>query len=334
MRVLVLMILVALCPAVAEASAAEWPADLLVGPHEVVTVEEVEFRREGREMAMPVRIRYPRPSEGRPGPFPLVVFSHGMGGFVNAFEKLSAHLASHGYVVIHPAHTDSIALRRRAGESAASLRREFTSKGVRMVDLPARVADCRWILAHISEIEAKIEQPGLIDAERTAMAGHSAGAMTTQALAGILFFAAGARPGLPLADGSDFDAYIIISGQGTTRPGLRERSWQGFLKPTLVFAGSVDTTPVSNETPQSRRHPFEHAPPGEKYLIYIDGATHGSYQGGSAPHADEKRIEALTAHATLAFLELHLKQNEAPRVWLNAASPEKFAGVKAEYRMK
>ena len=62
--------------------------------------------------------------------------------------------------------------------------------------LPARVADCKWILAHIDEIEAKIERPGLIDVERTAMAGHSAGAMTTQALAGIRFFATGGIGGV------------------------------------------------------------------------------------------------------------------------------------------
>lgn len=334
---LVLSPLVAAGTAPATTSTA-WPAEMTPGLFKV-GVADVEFWREGRELPMPVRVRYPRADAARPGPFPLVIFSHGMGGFTNSFGLLSAHLASHGYVVVHPAHTDSVTLLRREGADMRKLKRELQERGTGVVDLPSRVADCQWILGHIEELEAKIHRPGLIDSKRTAMVGNSGGAMTTQALAGLRFYPPGAiggekARGTTLADGQSFDAYVIISGQGTVRPTLNERSWEGFRKPTLVFTGSEDVIRISDETPASRRHPFEHAPAGDKYLVYIDGATHGSYQGKRAPRADSSRIEQLTAHATLAFLELYLKQDQAPRAWLNDTAEDKFAGVKAEYLAK
>lgn len=311
-----------------------WPADLETGPHTVLLIEEINIQRDGRDSPMPLRIRYPQPTDDNPGPFPVVIFSHGMGGFIDAFEHLSTHLASHGYVVLHPAHTDSIQVRRRAGESVESLRRTFTRGATATVDLASRVADCLWILDHHEDIETQIERPNLLDTNRAAMAGHSAGAMTTQALAGLRFAPDRARRSMSYSDGSRFLAYVIISGQGTTRPSLNERSWDAFNRPTLVLSGTEDVSRVSDETPESRRHPYEYAPAGDKYLIHIEGATHSSYQGARAPNADARCIEALTTHATRSFLDLHIRQAELARTWLNDPNPDKFKGIRAQYHTK
>lgn len=311
-----------------------YPADLTPGQLKIATVDELRFARDGRDMPLPLKIRHPIATQDQPGPFPLVVFSHGMGGYTDAFEYLSAHLASHGYVVIHPAHTDSIHLRREAGDSADSLRQTFTRDGTSVVDLLSRIDDCLWITTNLDAIEERLFLPGLIDRERTAMAGHSAGAMTTQTLGGLRFQTPRTGRSMTLADGEAFEAFVVISGQGTTQRLINEQSWQGIRKPMLVISGSEDTSRVSDETPESRRHPYEFAPDGSKYLIHIKGATHGSYQGGAAPNADEDRIQALTTHATLAFLDFHLRKNESARNWLLNASPTKFAGTTAEYATK
>jgi predicted dienelactone hydrolase len=39
------------------------------------------------------------------GPFPLLLFSHGSGGDLNAYVSLTQYLASHGYIVAAPEHT-------------------------------------------------------------------------------------------------------------------------------------------------------------------------------------------------------------------------------------
>ncbi|MFG0292056.1 MAG: alpha/beta hydrolase family protein [Phycisphaerales bacterium JB050] len=312
-----------------------FPTDLTEGPYEVGIAEEIRFSREGRDMPLPLKVRYPIPADDETGPFPLVVLSHGMGGYTDAFEHLSRHLASHGYVVIHPGHTDSIRLRREAGESAESLRNTFNRGAANTVDLRSRINDCIWIVEHLGEIEMQLERPGLIDREHRAMAGHSAGAMTTQALAGLKFQTPRGRFSRSMADGSMFDAYVVISGQGTTYRSLTETSWTDMTKPMLVFSGTEDGGGrVSSETPESRRHPYEYAPDGDKYLIHIEGATHASYQGGDAPNADQQRIEALTSHATLAFLEAYLRNHGSAKAWLANSDAKKFLGVTAEYHSK
>ncbi|MCZ7627985.1 MAG: hypothetical protein M5U19_02310 [Microthrixaceae bacterium] len=52
-----------------------------------------------------------------PGPFPLVVYSHGNGGlgYVSAF--LTEHLASHGFIVVAPDHVGNTAIDAFAGTS-------------------------------------------------------------------------------------------------------------------------------------------------------------------------------------------------------------------------
>lgn len=303
----------------------------------VIDTGERTFRDDARGKDLHLRIRYPE--EGK-GPFPLVIFSHGMGGSHDAFPALSEHLAAHGYVVIHPTHSDSIALRRRNGESPQELRKALTREGVRNVDLPDRVADCIWILDHLDDIEKAIDKPKFIDRDRAAMAGHSAGAMTTQTLAGLRFFA-GRAAGRTLADKPRFDAFVVISGQGTTRRTLKPESWAEMKRPMLVFAGSEDVSRVSDETPESRRHPFEHAHAGDKYLCFIDGATHSSYQGpknlrllGETPPKNVDEIAALVNDATLRFLDAHVKNNADAKKWLTTDPMQHHPKVKGEFLHK
>lgn len=311
-----------------------WPRDLTPGAFEVFDSGELRFEIGERDGPLPLRVRAPVPTAEEPGPFPLVIFSHGMGGGLDAFEHLSQHLASHGYVVIHPQHADSIALQRERGVSRDEIRRMFSQGGTSRVSIRGRVDDCLWIVDAIKKIEQEAGIEGRTDTSRAVAAGHSAGAMTAQALAGLKFAPKRTRRSIAMDDDGRFDAFVIVSGQGLNTPSLREDSWEDFDRPTLVFAGSEDTSRVSAETPESRRHPYEKAPAGDKFLVYIDGATHSSYQGKESPNADEKRIEALTSHATLAFLDGYIRGNEAALAWLKESAPGKFAGVEAEYRSK
>ncbi len=325
-----------ICPALAQSDQTDttWPDDLEKGLFEVIDSGELKFQRPGREDKLPLRIRSPKPTDAHPGPFPLVIFSHGMGGDLSAFKHLSTYLASHGYVVIHPVHTDSVRLQREQGKSREEIRKMFSQAGTKRVDLRSRIDDCIWNTDALDDIELAGAIAGRIDREHTAMIGHSAGAMTTQALAGLKFFTRLNRQPIQFDDDGRFDAFVVISGQGTTRKSLTEESWASFNRPMLVFTGTEDVISISSETPQSRCHPFEYAPPSDKYLVFIEGATHSSYAGKAAPNANASRIKALTSHATLAFLDLYLKDAEGARVWLRNKDAEKFKGVKAEYRWK
>ena len=139
------------------------------------------------------------------------------------------------------------------------------------------------------------------------------------------------------------DAAILISGQGTTNRMFTDRSWSELSKPMLVITGSKDVAAIGSETPASRREPFEKAKPGDKYLVFINGATHSSYQGkGPAARLDREQptnaelemITSVTSSATLAFLDLYLKDDPAARAYLGSEALVAFSGKKATLERK
>lgn len=286
---------------------------------------ELEDGRRGKQL--PIKVRYPL---GLSEPAPLVVFSHGMGGSGDAFADLTTHWATLGYVVVLPTHDDSVQLRRRRGERTAEVLRDITTS-TRSVDPAGRLADVVLILDSLDRIEQAVPalragEKGLIDRDRAAIAGHSAGALTAQMAIGVKI--RGRRMGVegitPRSVGDPrFKAALVISGQGTTNPAFTGTSWAELDKPMMVFAGSLDVARVGNETPQSRRHPFERAKPGDKYLVWIEGATHASYQGraaatllGERPTTDVSLITAVVSSASSAFLDAYLRGGDDARAFL------------------
>lgn len=302
---------------------------------DIITLD-LTLQDESRNKDLELRIRAPKLTAATPhAPLPLIIFSHGAGGSNDAFPDLSAHWASRGYVVVHPTHSDSIAQRRRNGEDLSGLR-ESPQRLLMDVNGPDRLADCSFIIDSIPALTDALNKDVpeasrlTIDTDRIGMAGHSAGAYTTQIAFGAKV--RGPRWGsLRLQSHADprIDAAILISGQGTTNRSLAKDSWSDITGPMMVIAGSLDTSPISDETPESRCEPYDYAKPGDKYLIYIDGATHGSYQGKGlatmlreSPTTDIDIITAAVSSSTTAFFDRYLKaaNNEAAHDDADAAS--------------
>ena len=317
--------------------AAQSPADTRVpagyklapGPFKVAS-ENLVLEDGKRHKNLEITVRYPVVDAGADLQFPLVVFSHGAGGSRAAFTELTTHWASNGYVVVLPTHSDSIELRRRQGEDLTRLSRNLSSllTDVRPLD---RLADIVFLLDSIPELERKLpglrnaSDKGRIDTSRIAMAGHSAGALTTQMVSGVKVRAGGLAAAPRDIGDARIKACILVSGQGTTNRLFTDQSWADLAKPMLVITGSKDVAAIGNETTASRREPFEKARPGDKYLLFIEGATHSSYQGKdralaldpSQPTDDELgMITGATSAATQAFLDAYLKDDRKGRAWL------------------
>lgn len=339
------------------------------GQFSVAVVDDYELYDRKRDIKLPLLLRFPKgaamsasqpiqPSSqpqsaptSRPAAsaLPLVIFSHGAGGSGDAFAELSRMLASHGYVVIHPTHSDSIRRRRQQGEDPRDLRNDPTQlrRNVNPVD---RMADVRLILDRLDKIEQDVaglhgeDRIGRIDRERIAIAGHSAGAFTSQMAIGVKMRGVrvtGGRGGIRSVGDPRIRAAVIISGQGLTNASMTEESWKDVTRPMLVFAGSLDTSAISDETPESRRHPFELARAGDKYLVWIEGATHSSYSGrgvtrllGEQPTTDLKIITDVVGSATLAFLDAHIREDENAKRYLAGESISKLSGGAATLSRK
>lgn len=311
------------------------------GPYEAGESELVLVRTDASKL--PIRVRYPK---GAGRGLALLVFSHGAGGSSDTFEALTIHLATHGYVVILPTHTDSIRLRRANGERDAGKilldRREL----IKNVKPHERSADCSLILDSLDQIQSQIADlhdesgAGKIDRERMAIGGHSAGALTAQIAIGVKCRKMDAPTLRSYAD-ERFKAAVIVSGQGTTNRMFTDESWSEVSKPMLVMTGSEDQVAISNDTPASRREPFEKSKPGDKYLVFIEGATHSSYQGKTALEGlgrnkgtDFAMITRVTSSSIQAFLDAYLTENLKAREYLAGDGLVRLSKGKTEFLRK
>jgi predicted dienelactone hydrolase len=264
---------------------------------------------------------------GQKGPLPLIVFSHGFGGNMDAFPLTSSAWAAAGYATAHPTHADSVrpspdrtALGARmasvmrqlaAGDLAGEQRAEF----VRMLDDPSHLDGRASDVAAILEACRKKQIPeplnGRIDTDRLGMAGHSYGAYTTLALGGAQVTRKDGRRSFAEPQ---FSAFLVISGQGPGRMGLDQASFSTMRKPTMWVTGSRDFG-AAGETPSWRLEPFELSPPGAKYSLFVEGARHSDFD--APPGA--KELGALLRARETAFWDAYVRGSSEARRSLSIA---------------
>jgi predicted dienelactone hydrolase len=256
-----------------------------------------------------------------PGPYPVIVFSHGGGGSPRSYMTLSRYWASHGYVVLLPTHADSRSLqpdpdnRLQRGEG---LRTVF-------IDAPAwvnRPKDVSFLLDSLVQLEQMApELTGKLDPTKIGVGGHSFGAFTAQVIGGATLTLPGQTGPVSLAD-ERVKAVLMLSGQGPGQMGLTEHSWENFRLPAMGMTGSLDRGALG-QGPEWRRRAFELSPPGDKYFVFIEGASHFSFNDLSGPLArlQQPQREAVSGYirmASLAFWDAYLRGDAQARAYLES----------------
>lgn len=273
------------------------------GPH-AVQVHLFEWTDAGRNRLVPVKIYLP---EGK-GPFPVVVFSHGLGGSREGYEYLGRHWASHGYVSVHPQHlgSDDGIFRGATGDFRDALGPDAAL---------ARPQDVRFVL---DRLEAASREPGALqgklDLRRPGMAGHSFGAWTTLVVAGQTLPGEGTHFADPR-----FRAAIALSPSLTENvKETAEEAYKTIRIPLLHMTGTLDDSPIGPfPKAADRRIPFDHIRGAEQYLSTFDGGDHIIFAGYLAePGSKEALFLDLIREATTAFWDAYLKEDAAAKRWL------------------
>jgi fermentation-respiration switch protein FrsA (DUF1100 family) len=144
----------------------------------------------GGDRPLAVTIWYPAAGDG-PAPargrFPVVVFSHGLGGAPDDYRALLTRWAAAGFVVVAPAYP-------------------HTSRGAdhrQVLDVLNQPADASHVLTRVLALDGAAGDPlrGHLDTSRVGAAGHSAGAITTL---GMFSFQRDER----------LDAGVVLAGNG------------------------------------------------------------------------------------------------------------------------
>lgn len=254
----------------------------------------VDSARQNRRI--PVRMRLP----AGPGPHPVILFSHGLGGSLDAGTRWAIPWADEGFAVIHLQHPGSDASLWKGLKGAQAL--GALRQGMTPAQFLARIGDVRAVLDRIGTNSVIANCPlASTDRSRIGIAGHSFGAQTAQAVAGQQFRTAS---GLVAVSDPRIRAAIALS----PAPAAAEPDASAFGKiaiPFLSITGTRDEVPgLTAVSPQDRTRPFHAMPAGNKYLLVLDGADHMVFSGGEqrrAPSANDRRVDSLVQGAGLAF---------------------------------
>jgi predicted dienelactone hydrolase len=288
---------------------------------------DLTLKDERRNRNLPVRVYYPQEE----GSFPVIIFSHGVGGSRESFSYLSRFWSSYGYVCIHPTHLGSdLSVLQRVGLQALL---ETTNDPEIWSERPQ---DISFIIDSLEKLEQAVPQlQGKINHSFIGVSGHSFGAYTTLLLAGAVI----AMPGDETVSFRDERAWVFlgISPPGTGRQGLHLGSWDRVNVPVMTVSGSEDMG-LEGKPASWRMEAFKSMPPIDKYHVLVKGANHFSFdpdmKGVRTPSRRMNRpnspvktrnllelennrlLKISLQNASMAFWDAYLKFQKPPKEYL------------------
>ena len=276
-----------------------------------VAIERFSFKDEERGRKIPLTVYHPQDlKSGEKSP--VVVFSHGLAGNELTYRYFGKHLASHGYTVLQPTHlgSDTTSFIRRPSLNI------FSQK-----ELVDRTRDVSYVLDLVDNKVLPERITAQADLENVALAGHSFGALTAQAMAGVdVVDKNGAEAAV---EDERIDAFIGMSPYGDSLPthllGMDPKSYAKIEKPLLTLSGDHDRIFTGTEGPNVHLDTFYGASSEHKYHVVIDKTMHASFGQVFGLIG----ITAAVANSTsTAFLDSTLKQDKAAHKYLQSDLPE------------
>ncbi len=247
------------------------------------------------------------------GAAPVVLFSHGLGGTPAGYAYLGEHWAKRGYVAVflqHPGSDDGVWKDRPAGQRMAAMRAAAS-----LGNFLLRVGDVPAVLDQLARWDADKSHPlaGRLDLTRVGMAGHSFGAVTTQAVSGQ-----SPRVGKGFTD-PRVKAAVVMSPSVPQR-GDAKAAFGKVGIPWLLLTGTEDTAAIGEANVANRLKVFTALLPGGKYQLVLDKGEHSAFTGHDLPGDKKKRDpnhhKAILA-VTTAFWDATLKGDAAAKAWLD-----------------
>ena len=279
-----------------------------------VRIDKGEWIDAARKRKVVYKIYHPE--QMNDGPYPVVVWSHGLGGTRDGAGFIARHLASHGYIQVNVDHegTNDSLWRGLPGHPWDNIKKAH----IPWEDVRNRYLDVPFALDQLEGL-----YPDLIDWTRVGMSGHSFGALTTQVMAGQL----AGRPNEPLEDFSDdrFKAAIAYS----PTPSLRfqqggENVYASIRLPMLHVTGTRDSSPVEGFGYERRLEVFEQAGNADQTLVVLNDADHMVFNGSRGQleaYADMEKHQDMIKTMSLAWWDAHLNNDAAAQSWLKNEMP-------------
>ncbi len=299
-----------------------------------------EWKDEKRSRVVPVKIYLPEPGAKAPTsdkPFPVVLFSHGLGGSRENYGYLGQFWASHGYVSVHLQHEGADTATFKGAGSKADILSSLKKAVANPKNALDRPKDVSFILDQLAKENTEHETlKNKLNLDAVGLAGHSFGAHTTlmsagQSIGGIL------GKNIRFKD-ERIKAIIPMSAPAPKGKNL-EAIYAEVKIPTMHMTGTRDESPINDTKASERRIPFDNIKGVDQWFLNFQDGDHMIFSGRlSRPGSDAKKSDAefqrAIKQASLAFWDAHLRNDDAAKTWLQGESLEKFLGPLAQLERK
>jgi pimeloyl-ACP methyl ester carboxylesterase len=279
-----------------------------------------------RASGPPMTVRVVRPDGD--GPFPLIVFSHGMFSANDRYDAIVTHWVSHGYVVLLPNHVDA--------NRAVKPRNNADIEAI----IDSRARDMGLVLDHLDDIVAGVPAlAGRLGPPPYVAAGHSVGTYVALLTAGLK--TRNPQTGVVTAHPDTRYGVVVMSSDPGNMALMPADLWLGVSVPRFLVRGSEDFGVMGDGRTkadyQTEVLSSDEAPAGRRYLLAIDGANH--YFGGLVHRQPKDAVpdpEGLAVFTSLSttFLEAWVRGDQAALQALAAADVPGESGGRASLEIR
>jgi predicted dienelactone hydrolase len=280
-----------------------------------------------RNRDVPVKIYYP--AKGK-GPFPVIIFSHGLGGSRDGYSYLGNYWAGCGYVSVHLQHLGSDdAVWKNAGPLGATLALYQSVADVNNAINRAR--DVTFGIDQVIKLNSAPDSPlrGRLDVKTIGMSGHSFGGWTTMAIVGEHL-----RASDPMLSDPRVKAAISMSAPVPRPQDQRDRAFTDITTPVFHMTGTLDDSPIGETKAVDRRIPFDEMNKAETCLVTFTGADHMVFSGHILKQPVDAEFQPYILAGSVAFWDAYLKGNAAAKDWLYNGGFAKLIGAKGVFEKK
>jgi predicted dienelactone hydrolase len=280
------------------------------------------FRRNEPESApasgrqIPIKVHLPASG----GPYPVIIVSHGAGGNRDTHFAQADHLASHGYAVLCVEHIGSNTDRMK---STLRILHNLKTMIHDSTEVLGRPKDVRFAIDQATEWNRNHpEFRGRLDTARIGVMGHSFGAYTVLAVAGMRpalnWLEPKVSPGSGLAPSlrdERVSCGVAMSPQGPGDPFFLPESYHTQGIPVLGISGTKDRQ-QNGEPAIARYESFKLWPEmkGRNGFLWLTNASHldftdssGAEQEQGLSSSNRPDVQPVIRTAMLAFFNECLK---------------------------
>jgi predicted dienelactone hydrolase len=280
----------------------------------MIDTQKLDWMDSTRDRVVSVKIYSPRDETG---PFPIIIFSHGLGSSRDVYGYLGRHWAGRGYVSVHLQHAGSdIAVWEKSPVSQRmDLLRHAASLPENFINRPKDVSFAIDELTRLNENDAQWKNR--FDLNRIGVAGHSFGAFTALASVGEIFFAPDGNE-ISLSD-SRIKAVIAMSPPVFPDEAQREIAYAQIKVPCFHMTGTADDSPIGETKASERRVAFDRISGADQYLVTFKDADHFIFSGRWRDQGGgefDAMFQDLIAQSLTAFWDAYLKDDESALKWL------------------